>query len=156
MNQVQSEQPILDFQPKEPYYQPQQPVQRGKTQTLGLDFNVAGLLCYVPFGFILAIIFLTSEPKEHRFVRFHSFQSLLLAATAIGFSIIFTIVGSILGHIPVIGWLFLLLLIPISLLVSLGFLVMAVMAIIKAYQYEMWKMPIIGNHAERLETTQSF
>lgn len=155
MSQINTGQPMLDFQAKEPY-PPQPPMQRGKTQTLGLDFNIAGLLCYVPFGFIPAIIFLNSEPKENRFVRFHSVQSLLLAASAIGLSIVFSIVGSILGHVPVIGWILLLILIPVSLLVSLGFFIMAVMGIIKAYQFEMWKMPVIGNYAETIEAKQSF
>lgn len=123
---------------------------QGKTQTLGLDFNIAGLLCYVPFGFIPAIIFLLNEPKESRFVRFHAMQSLLFAAAVFVVSIVLTILGTIAGFIPVVGWLFALLLIPIFLIISLGALALSILLIIKAYNYQMWRLPVIGQQAEKL------
>ena len=55
----------------------------GKTQTGQLDFKMAAAACYLPFSFIHLIaagIFLATEPKEHRFVRFHAIQSLLVFA----------------------------------------------------------------------------
>jgi uncharacterized membrane protein len=135
---------------QQPYYPPQPPALRGKTQVLGLDYNIAGLLCYVPFGFIPAIVFLATEPKESRFVRFHAIQSLLLIAAMVGLSIALSIVGAILGQIPVIGWVFALLMIPLSLIISFGGLALMVLLIIKAYQNQMWKIPYIGNYAESL------
>ena len=138
------------YDQQQQYYQAQPPVRQTKTQVLGLDNNIAGLLCYVPFGFIAAIIFLVAEPKENRFVRFHAIQSLLLIAAMVGLSIALSIVGAILGQIPAIGWVFALLMIPLSLLISLGGLVLMVLLIIKAYQYQMWKIPVIGDYAERM------
>src|SRR6266852_981295 len=65
---------------------------------LGLDGNVAAALGY-PIG-IIAIICLIME-KENRFVKFHALQSILLHAAiivvGIGLSIIFMIIGIILG-----------------------------------------------------------
>jgi uncharacterized membrane protein len=122
----------------------------GKTRSLGLDYNIASLLCYVPFGFIPAFIFLLAKPKEIRFVRFHAVQSLLFIGTMIGLSIVLTILSAILSQIPVIGTVFALLMIPISLLISVGSLVLMVVLILKAYNNQMWQLPIIGQHANRL------
>ena len=135
---------------QQPYYPQQPPALRSKTQVLNLDYNIAGLLCYVPFGFIAAFVFLLTEPKESRFVRFHAIQSFLLIAALVGLSIVLSILGAILGQIPAIGWIFALLLIPLSLLLLLGGLVLMVLLIVKAYQNQMWKIPFVGSYAERL------
>ncbi len=158
MDQLNSQQPIIDLQPQQPQqpYYSQQPLPNNKTQVLSLDFNIAGLLCYVPFGVIFAVIFLATEPKESRFVRFHSLQSVTLLATVIVLSIVLSIVGTVFSYIPVIGWMLALLMIPVSLVVSLAFLVMAIIAMIKAYQNEMWKMPIISKLVENFEAKQTF
>lgn len=121
----------------------------GKTQVLGIDYNIAGLLCYVPFGFIAALVFLFTEPKESKFVRFHALQSLLLGAALIALSMILSFVTGFIGAIPGLGWIVALLMIPLSLVVCVGTLVLAVWLIIKAYQHEMWQIPIIGPYAER-------
>lgn|SRR5699024_1358722 len=42
---------------------------------IGLEENIAGLLCYL-FTFVSGIIFLLIE-KENKFVRFHAMQSLI-------------------------------------------------------------------------------
>lgn len=62
----------------------------GKTTTANLDFHVAAALCYLPVSFlhlIAALVFYASEPKEHRFVRFHAVQSSLIFAVFLGGSI---------------------------------------------------------------------
>ena len=65
----------------------------------GLADNVAGLLAYLTI--IPAIIFLVIEPfNKNRFVRFHAFQCLFLAATGIAI-----IIFMILGFIPFLGLL---------------------------------------------------
>lgn len=122
----------------------------GKTQVLGLDYNIASLLCYVPFGFIAAIVFLLTENKESKFVRFHSIQSLLFAGAMMALTIVMSILGTIIGKIPVVGLIFALLLIPFWLIVGFGSLVLAIITIVKAYQYQLYKLPIIGNYADRL------
>ena len=99
----------------------------------GLDQNVAGLLSYL---FIPAIIFLAMEPyNRSSFVRFHAWQSIFLGVVVVAIHLI-------LGVIPIIGWL---LLFP----VSLGFLVLWIIAIFKASKGERFKIPFIGNYAEQ-------
>ncbi|MEZ4234995.1 MAG: hypothetical protein R3F59_02295 [Myxococcota bacterium] len=57
-------------------------VLEGKTKTGELDFKMAAAACYLPVAMInvlASVVFLATEPKEHRFVRFHAVQSLVLA-----------------------------------------------------------------------------
>ncbi len=99
----------------------------------GMEENVAALLSYI-FGFITGLIFFLIE-KESKFVRFHAMQSIV-------FSVALLIIYIILGIIPVIGWI----LIPIVGLI--GFVVW-ILLLIKAYQGNLWKLPVLGNLAEK-------
>jgi uncharacterized membrane protein len=56
------------------------------------------------------------------------------------------IVSVVLAFIPIIGHLILLLLYPA---ISLGFLVLGLVLIFKAYQGEKFKLPVIGDLAEQ-------
>jgi uncharacterized membrane protein len=99
----------------------------------GLADNVAGGLAYVTI--IPAIIFLIVEPySKNKFVKFHAFQCLGLAVLGICFSII-TVV-------PVLGWI-------VGLLGHLAVLVLWVICIIKAFQGGKFKIPVIGEFAEK-------
>jgi uncharacterized membrane protein len=106
----------------------------------GLADNVAGLLAYITI--IPAIVFLLIEPfNKNRFVRFHSFQCLFIAVASFAIGIVFMI----LSMIPVIG----LLLIPVSFIIWVGIFVLVVVCMIKAYQGQKWKLPVIGDLAEK-------
>lgn len=106
----------------------------------GLADNVAGLLAYVTI--VPAIVFLVIEPYNKRpFVRFHAFQSIFLwvACVAAGVGL------SMVGMLPVIRWAALLLW-P---LLGLGELVVWLLCLLKAYQGQMYKLPVIGDLAEK-------
>lgn len=138
----------------EPNFEPMQsqpgPLQ-GKTTMLNLDYNIAGLLCYVPFvGLILSIIFITAKPKEHRFVLFHAYQSLIFGGSILVLSVVLAILATIIGFIPVIGLIFGILMIPVFLIISLGSFALMVLNIVKAYQNEMWHIPVIGNKVDTM------
>jgi len=64
-----------------------------KTST-GLTENVAGLLRYI-LGWVSGFVFILIE-QENKFVRFHAMQSIISFGTI-------TIIGGVLGLIPVIG-----------------------------------------------------
>jgi uncharacterized membrane protein len=101
--------------------------------------NVAGMLAYL---FITAIIFLVMEPyNKSRFVRFHSFQCLFCAAVLFVLGIALSIIGSI----PILG----LVVIPLGFLVWIGSFVLWIVLLLKAYQGQMFKLPIIGDMAEK-------
>lgn len=99
----------------------------------GMTQNLAGLLCYLA-GWITGLIFFLIE-KENRFVRFHAMQSLI---TFGGLGVLLFI----LSFVPILGWL-----VMMGLYV-VGF-VLWVVLMIKAYQGEMFKLPLIGDIAEK-------
>ncbi|HEY7095101.1 MAG TPA: DUF4870 domain-containing protein [Terriglobales bacterium] len=106
----------------------------------GLTDNVAGMLAYVTI--IPAIIFLVTAPyNKNRFVRFHSFQCLFFCLALIAISVAF----SILTVVPFIA----LITIPLQMLVGLGSLIVWVLLLLKANQGQMYKLPVIGDLAEK-------
>jgi uncharacterized membrane protein len=108
------------------------------SSTGGLSENVAGMLAYVTI--IPAIVFLLVAPyNRNRFIRFHSFQCIFLVVAV-------TIIHLALAAMPVIGW-------ALSSLVSLVFLALWVVLLIKAYQGQVFKVPVIGDIAEKQANT---
>lgn len=125
---------------------------------LGLDGNVAAALGY-PIG-IIAIISLIME-KENRFVKFHAIQALVLYATFIVIWVAVIVISFILvaigiaasaaggeaggalgGIIGILWWL-------VIVVVLLAAFIGLIMAAVKAYQGEMYRLPIIGNMAAK-------
>jgi uncharacterized membrane protein len=74
-------------------------------------------------------------------VRFHSWQSIFLIIAWIAADVVLII----LGHIPFIG-LINLILWP---LVALGFLILWIIALINAFNGKRFKLPILGDLAEK-------
>lgn len=100
----------------------------------GLSDNAAGAIAYITI--IPAIVFLIVEPySRNRYVRFHAWQSIFLSIAAFA-------IDTVLSFIPIVGWIIL----PVAML---GFLVVWVMALMKALKGERWKLPVIGNVAEQ-------
>lgn len=111
-------------------------IKNEEKSSYGIKFGqkISGVLCYL-LGFLSGIIFLMLSQKDNRFVRFHAIQSIL---TFLSLSMILLI----LMEIPSIGDIFGPLLIMIS-------PILWILLMIKAYQGKMYKLPIIGNVAER-------
>ena len=65
--------------------------------------------------------------KENKFVRFHAMQSIILSVAA-----------TVMGFVPLVG-----------LLASLAYIVLWIVMMIKAYNGEKFKLPIIGDIAEK-------
>ncbi|MGI5836470.1 MAG: DUF4870 domain-containing protein [Chloroflexota bacterium] len=116
----------------------------------GMAPNMAAALSYL-LGLVTGIVFLMIE-KENSFVRFHAYQSILLSVAWVVFWIAFSIVSSILGMIPIIGFLGLIVGLLISLGLGLGGFILWIMLLVKAYQGQQWKLPYIGDMAERYAT----
>ena len=132
----------------------QPPVQAGKSST-GLDENVAALLAYL-FNWVSGLIFFLIE-KESRLVRFHAMQSILLTGSAI-----------VVGVVLYVAWIVITIALAMmsDVLASLGGLVIGllifafwvcvliafILCMIKAYQKQYFKLPVIGNFAEKFST----
>src|SRR5579864_5696762 len=102
--------------------------------TGGLTDNVAGMLAYVTI--IPAIVFLVMDPyNKNRFIRFHSFQNIFFHVAWFALWIALSIVA----HIPVLGWLTIL----VWPLIGLGGLILWIVLLLKAYQGKLFRLPII-------------
>jgi uncharacterized membrane protein len=124
----------------------------------GLDPKVAAALSYI---WIVGLIFFFIE-KENRFVRFHAMQSIIfgisnsvimgvLAVIAVILTFAFSIGGAVVGGgigtlVQLLVWVVWL----IFWLLALLFLVGLIFAAYKAYQGEKFKLPVIGNMAEKI------
>lgn len=130
------------------------PVQTGKSST-GLDENVAALLSYV-FTWLSGLIFFLME-KESRLVRFHAMQAILLGGSALVIGIVLWVAWVILLIIvtQVSDVLTMLLNLVFMLLMAafyIGLLIAWIMCMIKAYGKQYFKLPVIGNMAEKFST----
>lgn len=112
----------------------------------GLDENLAGLLCYV-LGWVTGLVFLLIDKRP--FVRFHAMQSLFtfgglhilrIALMMVGFTAGFG--GMMGGHFAwSLSWM-------ILSLVNLAALVAWIICMVKAFQHQQYKLPVIGNMSE--------
>jgi len=99
-----------------------------------LEPNVAGLLCYLG-GWISGIVFLVIEQKN-RFVRFHALQSIVTFGAL-------TVAGALLGWIPYAGDVF-------RIVIGILAFILWIVLMVKAYQGELYKLPVAGQVAEGL------
>jgi len=122
----------------------------------GMDPKVAAAISYI---WIVGVIFFFLE-KENKFVRFHAMQSIIfgiantvimIALLVVGFVLTFafgiggTMVGGGIGTlISMLVWLIWLIFWLIAMALFIGLIIAAV----KAYQGQKFKLPIIGNIAE--------
>jgi uncharacterized membrane protein len=129
----------------------------GKT-ALGLDNNVGALICYLGnlvcmLGLIYSIIVIVQD-KTNKLPRFHAFQSILLSVLPLATLIVYIVLAMIgvaidaaLG-VPIFS-IIAMLLYFVLLLAFLAMFVFMIIAAIKAFNGEIYKIPIIGNMAEK-------
>ena len=114
------------------------------TPASGLSDNAAAAIAYLTI--IPSILFLLLDPyKRIRLVRFHSIQNLALAVAWFVVWMALVIVHIMLHFIPFIGLLFFV----VDMLVAVGFFVAWLLALIKASKGEFFKLPFIGDFAEK-------
>ena len=107
--------------------------------------NMAAALCYL-LGLITGILFLVLEPyNKDRTIRFHAFQSIFFNVAIIALDIVVMILVGILVHIPFLGFLSLL----IWPIIGFGIFACWLFLMYKAYNNEKFKLPIIGDLAEK-------
>jgi uncharacterized membrane protein len=110
----------------------------------GLSENAAAAIAYLTI--IPAIVFLVLEPYNRiPLVRFHSWQSIGLGIAAFLLQVLIAIAQMTLHFIPGIFLLFALL----HLALAVGLFILWLLAILKASRGEWYKLPLIGDFAER-------
>ncbi len=116
--------------------------------SMGMQANVAAGLSYV-LTWLTGIIFFFVE-KQNRFVRFNALQSILFFGGITVLDIILSIAGGFLGNF--IGLLFSCVLGLLGLVAFVGWIVL----MINAFQGKYFKLPIVGDYAERYINTGKF
>jgi uncharacterized membrane protein len=101
----------------------------------GLDENIASFLCYLLI-WITGIIIYVLE-KENKMVKFHALQSVLVF---LPLNILYWILGVIFwwGGIGSI----------LTIIIGIGMFILWIVLMIKAYQGERYKLPIVGDIAD--------
>ena len=110
-----------------------------------LPVSLTGALAY--FSFVPAIVFLFVDPyKRNRFVRFHSIQCLLLWGAIVVLAAVLRLAGLVVFLIPLLGPL---LVAVVDVVVALAAVFLWVVLVVKAFQGEMFKLPLLGDFAEQ-------
>lgn len=113
----------------------------------GLDPKVGGLLAYLVLGWVGGVVMLVAH--RHPEVRFHGAQSVLASLAFVTVSVAIGLTVSALAMIPgvsIVGAALLSLLYP---LLSLGGMALWVHLCVKGYHLEHYKLPVVGDIAER-------
>ena len=101
--------------------------------------NVACALCYA-LGFITGILFLVLEPyNKNRNIRFNAFQAIFM-------SVAFTILYWLIAFLGAASYGVGLLLLP---LVGLGYFILWIFMMYKAYNNQPVSLPVIGDIARK-------
>ena len=117
-----------------------------KSTSTGLPSNVAAAIACIPL--IGGIIFYILE-KHDPFVRFYAMQSIIFGGAWFLFNIASWVVYSVFGAIPGIGGILVFFWAIIQALIHIAFLVVWIIATVKAFAGVRWDIPYIGPVARR-------
>jgi uncharacterized membrane protein len=123
-----------------------EPAPASAHSSTGLPGNVAAALACFPL--VGGIIFYVLE-KRDRFVRFYALQSIIFGAAWFLFNMISWVVFHILESIPVLGRALVVVWGLAVAFVHLAFLVVMIIAIVKAFSGIRWDIPYIGPVARK-------
>src|SRR5439155_6579629 len=112
-----------------------------QSTSTGLPSNVAAAIACIPL--IGGIIFYILE-KHDSFVRFYAMQSIIFGGAWILCWIVYLVAHTILGSIPAIGLFFAIILGIAWALISVAFLVIWIVTMVKAFTNVRWDIPYIG------------
>jgi uncharacterized membrane protein len=122
------------------------PTPSGNPTSTGLPSNVAAALACIPL--VGGLIFYILE-KHDSFVRFYAMQSIIFGGAWFLFSIVSAILQTVFAFLPLIGGLFATLWAFLSFLAQLGFLVIMIIAMVKAFSGARWDIPFVGPIARK-------
>ena len=121
-----------------------------KSTSTGLPSNVAAALACIPL--VGGIIFYIVE-KHDGFVRFYAMQSIIFGGAWLLFNIASSVVHAVFGAIPGIGGLLVFFWAIIAAFIHIAFLVVWIVATIKAFTGVRWDIPYVGPIARKQEGT---
>jgi uncharacterized membrane protein len=122
------------------------PAPEVNASTTGLPSNVAAAIACIPL--VGGIIFYVLE-KRDGFVRFYAMQSIIFGGAWLLFNIVYTIVHVIFASVPAVGGFLSLLWGLVGMLIHLAFVVIWIIATIKAFTNVRWDIPYVGAMARK-------
>jgi uncharacterized membrane protein len=139
--------PVDPTPPSTPTSTPPSPAEPvGKPTSTGLPSNVAAALACIPL--VGGLVFYIWE-KHDQFVRFYAMQSIIFGGIWFLFHIVSSILWTIFWALPVVGHFFAGLWVFVANLIHLGFLVITVIAMVKAFSGARWDIPFVGPIARK-------
>jgi uncharacterized membrane protein len=114
--------------------------------SLDLPPNIAAAIACIPL--VGGIIFYLLE-KRNGFVRFYAMQSIIFGGAWFLFNIASAVVHAVVGAIPGVGPILVFLWAVIAALVHLAFLVVFIVAVVKAFSGVRWDIPYVGPMARK-------
>jgi uncharacterized membrane protein len=122
------------------------PAPEVNASTTGLPSNVAAAIACIPL--VGGIIFYVLE-KRDGFVRFYAMQSIIFGGAWLLFNVVYAIVHVIFASVPAVGGFLSLLWGLVGMLIHLAFVVIWIIATIKAFTNVRWDIPYVGPMARK-------
>ncbi|MFH1588504.1 MAG: DUF4870 domain-containing protein [Candidatus Diapherotrites archaeon] len=121
-----------------------------KTGSLSSDSKMYGAAAYL-FGLITGVIVLLMKPED-KYVKFHAMQSIILNVVMI---VVFMVLGFVMTFLSLMlmmvgGGMIAILFSFVYMIISLLVFVLWLFLMWKAYNGEKFKLPMIGEQAEKL------
>jgi uncharacterized membrane protein len=113
---------------------------------MDLPPNVAAAIAAVPL--VGGIIFYILE-KRNSFVRFYAMQSIIFGGAWLLFIIVSAVVRAVFGQIPAIGGILVFFWSILAALIQIAFIVLWLVATVKAFTGSRWEIPYIGPVARK-------
>jgi uncharacterized membrane protein len=115
-------------------------------KSTGLPSNIAAALACIPL--VGGIVFFILE-KHDSLVRFYAWQSIIFGAALFLFYLVAGIVTGIFSAIPGIGGILVFFWSIIAAVIKIGFIVLWIIATVKAFSGVRWEIPYIGPIARK-------
>jgi uncharacterized membrane protein len=120
----------------------------GNVQQNEMAENVAGFLCYL-VGWVTGLVFFLIDKRP--FVRFHAKQSIVLFGGVAILWMVVWVLGLMFGFMLGSGGIFIAGLVWFaSLVVYLGVFILWIVLMIKAYQGQRFRVPVVADIAEQI------
>jgi uncharacterized membrane protein len=113
---------------------------------MDLPPNVAAAIACIPL--VGGVIFYMLE-KRNNFVRFYAMQSIIFGLAWLLFNVVSAVVSAVFGAIPAIGGILVFFWSIIAALIQIAFIVLWIIATVKAFTGGRWEIPYVGPMARK-------
>ncbi len=122
------------------------PAPSSDPSSMDLPPNVAAAIACIPL--VGGIVFYILE-KRNSFVRFYAMQSIIFGIAWFVFNIVSAVIHAVFGAIPAIGGILVFFWAIIAALVHVAFIVLWIIATVKAFTGVRWEIPYVGPMARK-------